>query len=179
MNTLTPNNSLRVVLKQDNFKQIIPLAHIAEKMLLEGLSQEFVFSLFPLAFHFEGVYGLMVMWSEEDDQELKNEIIADLQEEIDEEQGSEIVFPKHLEKEDYLHFDNLEEIAKDVMEFKKHLKIEIERLGGISQLSKETGIPQSSLSRLLNSPSLPRRSTLAKIAKAMNLKESPLLSKWI
>jgi DNA-binding phage protein len=160
----------------DKVDQFIILGEIANSMLATGISREFVASVIMLAFRYEGVYDLMVMWSTETDSELKDEIIADLQEEIDE--SSKIILPKHLEKKDYLHFDNLDEIAKNVMAFKKNLKAEIERWGGVSKLAKETGIPQASLSRLLNSPSLPRRSTLEKIAKAMNLQESYLLSRW-
>ena len=133
--------------------------------------------LFPLAMKYEGVFELMVMWSEESDRELKSDIIADLQEEIDEEEKSEILSPAPL-KEEYLHFDNLDEIAKDIMEFKKTLKIEVDRWGGINQLAKETGIPQPSLSRFFTTPSLPRRTTLEKIAKALSLKSSAFLSKY-
>ncbi|HEY4832242.1 MAG TPA: helix-turn-helix transcriptional regulator [Waddliaceae bacterium] len=176
MSTLASNNSLKNDFNPDNVDQFIILGEIANSMLATGISREFMASIIMLAFRYEGVYDLMVMWSTETDSELKDEIIADLQEEIDE--SSEIILPKHLEKKDYLHFDNLDEIAKDVMAFKKNLKAEIERWGGVSKLAKETGIPQASLSRLLNSPSLPRRSTLEKIAKAMDLKESYLLSQW-
>lgn len=157
--------------------QIIILGEIARKMLSVNLSEAFVFAAINLAFRYEGVYELMVMWSQETDSELKNEIIADLQAEIDDETST--ILPSSLEKDNYLHFDNLETIAKDIMKFKKQLKIEIERWGGISKLAKETGIPQSSISRFLNSPSMPRRSTLEKIAEAMNLKESKLLSAWL
>jgi DNA-binding phage protein len=176
MSTLASNNSIKNHLNPDNVDQFIILGEIANSMLAIGISREFVASIIMLAFRYEGVYDLMVMWSTETDSELKDEIIADLQEEIDE--SSKIVLPKHLEKKDYLHFDNLDEIAKNVMAFKKNLKAEIERWGGVSKLAKETGIPQASLSRLLNSSSLPRRSTLEKIAKAMNLQESYLLSQW-
>ena len=176
MSTLASNNSIKNNFNPDNVDQFIILGEIANSMLAIGISREFVASIIMLAFRYEGVYDLMVMWSTETDSELKDEIIADLQEEIDE--SSKIVLPKHLEKKDYLHFDNLDEIAKNVMAFKKNLKAEIERWGGVSKLAKETGIPQASLSRLLNSSSLPRRSTLEKIAKAMNLQESYLLSQW-
>ncbi len=152
------------------------MGEIANSMLAVGISREFVASIIMLAFRYEGVYDLLVMWSMETDSRLKDEIIADLQEEIDE--SSQLLLPKYVEKRDYLHFDNLDEIAKNVMAFKKNLKAEIERWGGVSKLAKETGIPQASLSRLLGSPSLPRRSTLEKIAKAMNLQESHLLSQW-
>ena len=176
MSTLASNNSIKNNFNSDNVDQFIILGEIANSMLATGISREFVASIIMLSFRYEGVYDLMVMWSTETDSELKDEIIADLQEEIDE--SSKIVLPKHLEKKDYLHFDNLDEIAKNVMAFKKNLKAEIERWGGVSKLAKETGIPQASLSRLLNSSSLPRRSTLEKIAKAMNLQESYLLSQW-
>ena len=173
--TALSSNNLRDPQKWEKF---IPLAPVAEKMMKEGLSKDFVLSLLPLAFHYEGVYDLIMMWGEETDQLVKDEIVADLQEELDEEQGSKIMLPRKLKKEEYLHFDNLEEIAKDVIEFKKYLRIEIDRWGSINRLSQETGIPQPSLSRFLNSASLPRRNTLEKIAKALGLKESILLSKW-
>lgn len=41
--------------------------------------------------------------------------------------------------------------------------------GGISKLAELTGIPQPSLSRFFSSNAMPRRSTLLKIAKALNL----------
>jgi DNA-binding phage protein len=41
--------------------------------------------------------------------------------------------------------------------------------GGISKLSELTGIPQPSLSRFFNSNAMPRRDTLLRIAKAMDL----------
>lgn len=156
--------------------QCIILAGITKAMFKAGMSQEFVGSSIELSLHYEGVYDLMLMWSKETDSQLRDEIIADLQDEIDE--SSRIILSHHLEKKGYLHFDNLDEIAKNVMIFKMDLKVEIERWGGVSKLAKKTGIPQASLSRFLNTPSLPRRSTIEKIAKALNLKESTLLSKW-
>jgi DNA-binding phage protein len=152
-------------------KKRFEIAKIVLKMEQEAdLSQEFVFQLFCFAQKYEGIADLLHFWMHESDQNEKNEIIADLQDEIEEFQNPEIVKPAR-----YIHFDNLELIAKNVMEFKKALRIEIDRWGGISKLSKETGIPVPSLSRFLNTPSLPRRITLEKIAKALNLKESDLL----
>jgi DNA-binding phage protein len=180
MSTQSPTSFVSQPLKGLSFKnvdQIIILGAVAQKMVTDKLSEEFVSLTIRLAVRYEGIYDLMVMWSEETDADLKNEILADLQAEIDDE--SKMLMPSSLEKKDYLHFDNLEAIAKDVVKFKKQLKIEIERWGGISKLSKETGIPQASLSRFLNAPSLPRRSTLEKIAKVMNLQDSKLLSEWL
>ncbi len=160
-----------------NGKRFDQLLEIARAMLSAGFSDEFVFSILRLGTRNEGIGDLMIMWFEEEDHELKDEIIADLQAEIDEE--SEAIFPERFQKQDYLRFDNLEAIAKDVMKFKNQLKTEVERWGGISKLAKETGIPQSSLSRFFASPSMPRRTTLEKIAQALNLSTSTLLADWI
>lgn len=157
----------------DRNKKRFEIARIVFKMAEEGLSQDFIFQLFCLAEKYEGIFDLLSLWINETDQKEKDEIIADLQDEVEELQSSEIIKPSK-----YLHFDNLDLIAKDVMEFKRSLRTEIERWGGISKLSKATGIPVPSLSRFLSTPSLPRRITLEKIARALNLRESDLLSKW-
>ena len=157
----------------EDSSKIFQVARILVKMEEEGLSQDFVLKLFYLAPKYEGFRDLLNLWLQESDQKEKDEIIADLQDEIEEFQNAEIVKSQH-----YIHFDNLELIAQDVLEFKKYLRIEIDRWGGISKLSAATGIPIPSLSRFLNTPSLPRRITLEKIAKALKLKESDLLSKW-
>lgn len=154
-------------------KKRFEIARIVFKMADEaGLPQEFIFQLFCLAQKYEGIADLLNLWMNETDQKEKDTIVADLQDEIEEFHNSEIIKPK------YIHFDNLELIAQNIMEFKKSLRVVIDRWGGISKLSKETGIPIPSLSRFLNTPSLPRRITLEKIAKALNLKESDLLAKW-
>ena len=129
-------------------KSLKQLMDIAQKMHDASLSEGFVIAAIELAIRYEGIRDLMIMWSQETDSDLKDEIIADIQAEIDEE--SEILMPAKLQKSDYLHFDDLEAIAKDVMKFKKQLKIEIERWGGISKLAQETDIPQASLSRFFN-----------------------------
>ena len=157
----------------DASRRGIEMARIIFKMEAEGLSQEFILKWFDFAQKYEGIADLLNLWIKETDQKERDEIIADLQDEFEEFQNAEIIKPAR-----YIHFDNLDLIAQDVLEFKKYLTIEIGRWGGITKLSKATGIPVPSLSRFLNTPSLPRRITLEKIAKAMNLKESDLLAKW-
>lgn len=46
----------------------------------------------------------------------------------------------------------------------------IDKHGGVSDVARKTGIPQPSLSRMLNSGSMPRKSTLYKIANALGQK---------
>ena len=72
----------------------------------------------------------------------------------------------------------MESIAKDVKKIKAHLKNEVDKWGGITKLSKETGIPQPSLSRFFSSASMPRRTTLYKIAGALNLSEREIITDW-
>lgn len=155
------------------YKKRFEIARIVFKMAEEGLPHDFIFQLFCLAEKYEGIADLLKLWVNEVEQKERDQIIADLQDEIEELQNADVLKPK------YLHFDNLDLIAKNVMEFKRSLRTEIERWGGVSKLSKATGIPVPSLSRFLNTSSLPRRITLEKIAKALKLKESDLLSKWV
>ncbi|NGX61988.1 MAG: hypothetical protein K940chlam9_01481 [Chlamydiae bacterium] len=155
---------------------------VLDAMKRSGLSDEFVFHLFRLSKEYDGTYELMLMWFTESDEEVCDEIIADLQGEIEEE-ISEPILPNNLKKEDCFHFDNLEAIAINVMQFKKALRLVVERKGGLNKLAEKTKIPRPSLSRFFNTPSLPRRNTLKKIAQALELKrnseEYKLLKKWL
>jgi len=62
---------------------------------------------------------------------------------------------------------------------KTRLRAEVDRQGGISELARKTGIPQSSLSRFFLSEAMPRRTTLFRIAKALNLPETAIGFKWM
>jgi DNA-binding phage protein len=61
---------------------------------------------------------------------------------------------------------------------KAKLRQIIDRHGGVSAVAKRCGIPQPSLSRMLSSPSVPRRSTLCKIANALDLSEKDIALEW-
>ena len=50
--------------------------------------------------------------------------------------------------------------------------------GGISKLADLTGIPQPSLSRFFNSNAMPRRDTVLKIAKALNIDQIKIDAFW-
>ena len=103
-------------------KKRFEIARIVFKIADEtGLSQDFIFQLFCLAQKYEGIADLLNLWMHETDQKEKDTIVADLQDEIEEFQNAEIIQPK------YIHFDNLDLIARDVMAFKKSLRVEIDR----------------------------------------------------
>lgn len=148
---------------------------ILNEMRRVGLESAFIYSLMEYCQRYEGIRDLMEMWFEETDPSERNKVVADLQESIDDISNA----PKKQEERPYLRFDDLDEIRRDVLEFKKQLRKEVDRQGGISELSRRTGIPQPSLSRFFISGAMPRRPTLYKIAKALNLAESAIGIKWV
>lgn len=151
----------------------VELIEIGHKMNLEGLSKQFIASAVQTAFEFEGVYDLMKMWTEENDPVEKNEIVADIQELIDD--------CSQKEKVDgvYIRFDDLQGIAENIRVFKDSLRLKVDAVGGIGELAKKTGIPQPSLSRFFNSSAIPHRTTLLKIAKALSLSQVEIATEWM
>lgn len=156
-------------------EQKVRLYEIAATMHQEGFSVQFVADAVQMGEEYEGTYDLMVLWSEERDQAVKEEIIIATQEEIDQWRD----LPKEPEKIS-LAFDDLESIARDVRAFKEKLRAEVDKAGGINQMAEVTGIPQPSLSRFFNSDSLPRSGTLRKIAEGFEKIElrTDVLSAW-
>ena len=139
------------------------LFKIAIEMRNQNLPEEFIIEAVQTGLEFEGVADLIKMWAEEDSSQERDEIIADIEDLIvDCNQPEKIEAP-------YIHFDDLDAVAHNIRAFKNSLLEVITEHGGITQLSKKTGIPQPSLSRLLNSGSMPHKATLLKIAKALNL----------
>lgn len=147
---------------------------ILNEMRQRGLESAFICSLMENCQRYAGLKDLMEMWFEETDPRERDNVIADLQESLDDIENA----PHKAEARPYLRFDDLEEIKNDVVAFKEHLRAEVDRQGGISELARKTGIPQSSLSRLFSSTAMPRRTTLFKIAKALNLPETAIGFKW-
>ncbi|MFN8369589.1 MAG: helix-turn-helix transcriptional regulator [Bacteriovoracaceae bacterium] len=129
------------------------------------LSNKFIANAVEIGLYYEGVFDLFELWAKEEDEKERDQIIADLQEEIDEYKEQ----PKEPLKKPYIKYTDLEIIAQNVVGFKAHLKTLVDNWGGISKLAKATEIPQPSLSRFFNTPSMPRRTTLYKIADALNL----------
>ena len=147
---------------------------ILNEMRRVGLESAFIRQLMEYCQRYEGLQVLMEMWYEEDSDEERGQIIADLQESLDE----IISTPKEPEESPYFQYEDLKTIQEDVQQFKSKLREEVDRQGGISELARKTGIPQPSLSRFFSSSSMPRRTTLYKIAKALNLPESAIGFKW-
>jgi hypothetical protein len=156
-------------------EQQIKVYEIATAMKNAGLAAAFITDCVKHALEYEGTHDLMILWAETPSLEEKNEIVADLQDEID----MYLERPKRPTKKPYVPFDDLEAIAKDISGYKKKLRRLVDRHGGISKLAEKTGIPQPSLSRFFSSQSMPRRTTLYKIADALGLSENEIITDWV
>lgn len=150
----------------------VEIVEIGHQMNTAGLPKEFIAAAVSTAFEFEGVYDLLRMWADEDDEKEKNETIADIQEMIDDCSQQEKV------EGVYVRFDDLEGIAADIRAFKDNLRALVDQNGGVKKLSEATGIPQPSLSRFFNTASMPRRAMLNKIARALKLNQVQIATEW-
>ena len=124
------------------------------------------------AFEFEGVYDLLRMLSDETDEDQRNEIVADIEDLIHDCSQQEKI------EGVYIRFDDLDKIAENIRAFKDNLRVIVDQNGGIKQLSVLTGYPQPSLSRFFNSASMPRRSMLNRIARALGLNQVQIATEW-
>jgi len=116
---------------------------ILNKMRRVGLESAFICQLMEFCQRYEGLQDLMEMWYEEESDVEREEILADLQESLDEILSA----PKESEERPYFQYEDLKMIQDDVQEFKSKLREEADRQGEISELVRKTGIPQPSLSR--------------------------------
>jgi hypothetical protein len=123
----------------------------------------------------QGVFELMELWSEAETPHDRDETLADLQEMIDEAAEGH----GHAEEKPYIPFDDLDEVGRRVMEHKKKLRELIDRHGGVSKVAVKIGMPQPSLSRMLNSASMPRRTTLYRIANGLGVPEAEVVGEWV
>lgn len=151
------------VSKDSPSSEQLKLFYIAINMKKSELSDEFIVSAVQVALEFEGVADLMNLWAAEDDGKERDQIVADIQDMID------ACSQKEKQEEIYIKFNDLDAIAKNIRAFKDSLYQIVMDHGGINKLSELTGIPQPSLSRFFNSNTMPRRSTVLKISKALNL----------
>jgi len=155
--------------------QVLKLATIVLEMEKAGVDRSFIYDADELARKDQGVFDLMALWVDAgSDQAERDEIIADIQESIDDYADA----PPVPLKKPYIRYDQLEDVAQRVMAEKAKLRQIVDKHGGVSAVAQKSGIPQPSLSRMLNSPSVPRRSTLYKIAEALDLSETEIAMEW-
>lgn len=155
-------------------EQRLKLYEIATKMRAENLGTKFIAAAVKMSEEYQGTYELMELWSQTEEQNEKDEIIADIQDELDDWKDS----PGEIVEKPKVLFDDLDTIINDVKDFKRKLRQHVDKFGGISAVSKSTGIPQPSLSKFFNSASRPRRSYVYKIANCIGLTDSDIAFDW-
>ena len=151
----------------------VDLYAIATEMREAGLSDSFIAGAVDAAREYQGIHDLMMMWAETEGGE-KDEIVADIQDLID-----EVADQRGVVEERYVRFDDLERIAEDIRGFKNGLlRILDERDWTLTDLAERTGMPLPSLSRFFNTTSMPRRRTLLRIAEALELSAVEVATDW-
>lgn len=153
-------------------EQDLSLFEIAHQMHEENLPVTFISDAIKTALRYEGVADLVFMWAEESEENERGEIVADIQELIDDCKKTSI------EEYRYIKFNDLDSVRNHIREFKDELLKIVDAKGGISNLAKLTGLPQPSLSRFFNSNSMPRRQTLLKIADVLKLDAIRISTPW-
>jgi DNA-binding phage protein len=160
---------------QTTVEQVLVLAGIIGQMQKVGLDPEFVVGAYDLARVNQGVFDLMELWSElPDGDPERDEAIADIQDLIDDHREA----PAAPLQKPKIRFDELDRVVQSIVAGKARLRIIIDRHGGVSAVARKTGIPQPSLSRMLADGSMPRRTTLYKIAEALDLSEADIAQEW-
>jgi DNA-binding phage protein len=158
-------------------EDFVNLLAIAMKMQGAGLPPALIAQAVRAADLNEGVRELMVLWDEAEADE-RDAICADIQEVLDDLEDVPLrrVPPQ---KRPRVAFDDLDDVLVQIKAHKQRLRDLIDKHGGVSDVARKTGIPQPSLSRMLNSGSMPRRSTLYKIANALGLPEKDVVGDWV
>jgi hypothetical protein len=95
----------------------VKLFAIAVKMKKAELADSFIVDAVRTALEFEGVADLMNLWVDEEDKKIRDEIVADIQEMIDE------CTLKEKVEEIYVKFNDLDAIAKNIRAFKDRIFI--------------------------------------------------------
>lgn len=136
----------------------VELIEIGYHMKQVGLPKEFIASAIHTAFDVSAVFELVRQWFKEADQKVRESIMERIQS-----------FLRQNGPEAKIRFDDLDKIAQNIRLFKDNLRLVVDENGGIKRLAELTGIPQPSLSRFFSTTTMPRRATLLKISRALNM----------
>jgi hypothetical protein len=109
----------------DNPRNELHVLDILNEMRRIGLESNFISRLLENCQRYEGIRDLMEMWFEETDAKERDKIIVDLQDSLDDISDA----PLKPEERPYLRFEDLEEVTRDVLGFKKRLREEVDRQG--------------------------------------------------
>lgn len=158
-------------------EDFVNLMAIAVEMRGAGLPDAFIAEAVRAADGNEGVRELMLLWAEAEADD-RDAICADIQELLNDLEEVP-VRNDPPQKRPRVAFDDLDVALVQIKAHKQKLRDLVDKHGGVSEVARRTGIPQPSLSRMLNSGAMPRRSTLYKIANALGLPEKDIVGDWV
>ncbi len=158
-------------------EEYVSLMEIGLSMRDGGLPEAFIAKAVRASDHNEGVRALMLLWSEAVAKE-RDAICADIQDMLDDLDAAPVshVPPATRPR---ISFDDFDDVIEGVKAHKQRLRDLVAKHGGVSEVARRSGIPQPSLSRMLNSGSMPRRATLYKVAHALGLPEKDVVGEWV
>lgn len=151
------------------------IPYLAAAMNKADLPVPFVERVRALAMDDQGAFDLMELWANATDANERGEIVADLDELLSDVEEA----PARAERKPRVHPGDLAGALRSIRAFKDRLRVLIDQHGGVSAVARKAGIPQPSLSRMLASGSMPRRSTLFKIANAIGVAEREVVTEWV
>jgi hypothetical protein len=149
------------------------LVPICNEMLALGLPKRFAITAMAEAVRYEGLRHLLEMWHEERDQKVRDEVVADISELLED------LKVQGVAEQPALRHRDVAPLVTDIRAFKDSLRRLVDEKGGISWLADQSKIPQPSLSRFFNSPSLPQRGTLLKLRDALAPDGNGLIEGWL
>ena len=152
---------------------LLSLAEIATAMKAAGLPVDFAAAALRGGESNEGVAELMLLWKQAARDE-REKVVADIEDLLDDLE----TLPGGVTHRPRVSFKDLNAVLASVKAHKARLRVLIDRHGGVSEVARRAGIPQPSLSRMLNSGSMPRRTTLYKLADALDLSEAEIVGEW-
>ena len=158
-------------------EQFVEASAVFVAMRESGLAVSFIRPVGELARHDQGIFELVMLWRDahaSGDIEERDAVVVDLQAHLDEAEEA----PAAPQQKPYIKFDKLPELAQQVAAYKIKLRDLIDKNGGVNAVAKKSGIPQPSLSRMLASAAMPRKTTLYKLANAMGLSEVDITTEW-
>ncbi len=150
--------------------ELIP---ICNEMMVAGLPKRFAITAMAEAVRYEGLRHLLKMWHDEQEATIRDEIVADISELLEDLKIQGVVEHPAIRHRD------VAPLIEDIRAFKDALRRIVDEKGGISWLAEQTKIPQPSLSRFFNKVSMPQRGTLLKLQGALGPDGGSVIEGWL
>ncbi|MFN8791142.1 MAG: helix-turn-helix domain-containing protein [Bdellovibrionales bacterium] len=164
----TKGGNMEVRVQEMTADKKVELIEIGYYMNQLGLPKDFIGSAIHRAFEIVAICELVKMWFREADQHVRDRLFESIQNALQQEEDN-------TQK---IRFDDLERISQNIRLFKDNLRLKVDQTGGIKRLAELTGIPQPSLSRFFSTATMPRRATLLKISRALNMSHVEIVTGW-